>query len=115
MRYIALIYSDHTIDPAYNSAERQQMRDEYGALTQAMVSAGVLCSGAGLEPITTATTVKGREGKTLTAEGPFAETKEQLGGYYVLDCKDLDDAIQWAPRIPAARWGSVEVRPELSM
>jgi hypothetical protein len=115
MRYIALIYSDHALDPAYNSTERERMRDEYGALTQAMASAGVLCAGAGLEPITTATTVKVRNDKTLTTDGPFAETKEQLGGYYVLDCKDLDDAIQWASRIPAARWGSIEVRPELSM
>ena len=70
---------------------------------------------ARLQPTTTATTVRVREGKTLTTDGPFAETREQLGGYYILDCKDLDEAIQWASKIPSARWGSIEVRPELSM
>ena len=80
-----------------------------------MVAAGVLRAGAGLQPTSTATTVRVRESKTLTTDGPFAETREQLGGYYVLDCKDLDEAIAWAEKMPSAKWGSIEVRPELSM
>jgi hypothetical protein len=115
MRYIALIYTNEATDPALDSPERVVMRTEFGALTQQMAGAEVLRAGAGLQPTTTATTVRVREGKTLTTDGPFAETREQLGGYYILDCKDLDEAIQWASKIPSARWGSIEVRPELSM
>ncbi len=115
MRYIALIYTNEASDPAFDSPERAAMRNEFGALTQQMVGADVLRAGAGLQPTSTATTVRVRDGKALTTDGPFAETREQLGGYYVLDCKDLDEAIEWASKIPSARWGSIEVRPELSM
>jgi len=115
MRYIALIYSNEASDPASDSAERANMSQAYGTLTQEMVGAGVLRAGAGLQPTTTATTVRVRDSKTLATDGPFAETREQLGGYYVLDCKDLDEAIAWAEKMPSAKWGSIEVRPELSM
>ena len=115
MRYIALIYANEASDPAFDTPERASMRAEYGTLTQEMVGANVLSAGAGLQPTSTATTVRVRDGKTITTDGPFAETREQLGGYYVLECKDLDEAIQWASKMPTARWGSIEIRPELSM
>lgn len=115
MRYIALIYTDPNLDPPRNTPERARMSDEYAALTQDMAKAGVTSGGAALQATSTATTVRVRDGKTLTTDGPFAETKEQLGGFYLLDCKDLDQAIEWAARIPGARWGSIEIRPELSM
>jgi hypothetical protein len=83
----------------------------YGAFGQAAQEAGVLLGGEGLQPTSTATTVRVRNDETLTTDGPFAETREQLGGYYLLDCKDLDEAIGWAARIPGAQSGSVEVRP----
>ena len=74
-------------------------------------AAGVLVSNDGLSPVTDATTVRVRNGKRLIVDGPFAETHEQLGGYYMLDCKDLDEAIRWAAKIPIAKYGSIEVRP----
>jgi hypothetical protein len=79
--------------------------------TSALREAGVYIGGNALLPTTTATTVRVREGRTLTTDGPFAETKEQLGGYYLLDCNDLDEAIEWAAKIPSVGRGSVEVRP----
>jgi len=115
MRYIALIYTSEPNDPQRDSPERAQMSADYGTLTQELVKAGVMDGGAALQPSSTATTIRVRDGKTLTTDGPFAETREQLGGYYVLNCKDLDEAIHWASKIPGARWGSIEVRPELSM
>jgi hypothetical protein len=87
------------------------MMAAYGAVGEAMQEAGVILGGEGLQPTSTATTVKVRDGETLTTDGPFAETREQLGGYYLLECKDLDDAIGWAARIPGAQHGSIEVRP----
>ena len=83
----------------------------YEAFSRAAADAGVLVGGEGLQPSSTATTVRMRDNETLTTDGPFAETREQLGGYYLLDCSDLDDAIGWAARIPDAAHGSVEVRP----
>jgi hypothetical protein len=79
-----------------------------------METAGVLLSSSGLSPVASATTLRVRAGKTLITDGPFAETHEQLGGYFLLDCKDLDEAIRWAARIPTAEYGSVEVRPQWS-
>jgi hypothetical protein len=74
-------------------------------------AAGVLLANDGLSPVSDATTLRVREGKTLIADGPFAETHEQLGGYYLIDCKDLDEALSWAAKIPSAQYGSIEVRP----
>src|SRR4029078_12577349 len=93
------------------AADRQQMMTDYGAFTQSIVQSGHFKAGDGLQPTTTATTVRVRDGKTLTTDGPFAETREQLGRYYLVEAKDLDTALAIAARIPGARTGSIEVRP----
>jgi hypothetical protein len=111
MRYLLSIYGDET---GWNDATPEQVGaimaayDEFGKKVQA---AGVMLGGEGLQSSNTATTVRVRDGETLTTDGPFAETTEQLGGYYLLECKDLDEAIGWAAQIPGAHNGSVEVRP----
>ena len=85
--------------------------NEYFAYTNALREAGAYVGGEALQDVTTATSVRVRDGETLTTDGPFAETKEALGGYYLLECDDLDEALQWAARCPAAKVGTVEVRP----
>jgi hypothetical protein len=87
------------------------MADAYATFTAEIGKTGVMTSSEGLQPTSTATTVRVREGKTLTTDGPFAETREQLGGVWLFDCKDLDEAIGWAAKMPQARNGSVEIRP----
>jgi hypothetical protein len=105
MRYMLSIYVDPT-------AEGGADMSEWWAYNQAAEKAGVLVGGDALDSPTTATTVRLRGGERLLTDGPFAETKEQLGGYYILDCKDLDEAISWAERIPSLpHFGAVEVRP----
>ena len=89
----------------------KKMLEEYGAFTQSIVQSGNFKAGDRLQPTTTATTVQVRDGKMLTTDGPFAETREQLAGYYLVDAKDLDAALAIAARIPSARVGSIEVRP----
>jgi hypothetical protein len=111
MKFLLTIYADESGWTDASPEDVQRIMEAYGAFGQAAQDAGVLLGGEGLQPTSTATTVRVRDGETLTTDGPFAETREQLGGYYVLDCKDLDDAIGWASRIPDARNGSVEVRP----
>ena len=111
MKYLLTIYGDESAWNDVSPEEGQQIMAAYGAFGQAAQDAGVLLGGEGLQPTSTATTVKVRDGETITTDGPFAETREQLGGYYLLDCKDLDEAIGWAARIPGAQQGSVEVRP----
>ena len=108
MQYLMLIYQD---EKTLAAGDRQAMFKEYGAFTADIVKSGHMRAGDALEPTSTATTVRVREGKTLTTDGPFAETKEQLGGYYLVDAKDLDEAIKIAARIPSAKFGSIEVRP----
>ena len=88
-----------------------EMMKKYFAFTQDAKDKGVYIGGNALQPTTTATTVRVRDGKTITSDGPFTETKEQIGGYYLFECKDLDEAISWAARIPSATNGSIEVRP----
>jgi hypothetical protein len=88
---------------------------EYPSVSRAMKDAGVFVAGARLQPAGSATTVRIREGETLLTDGPFAEIKEQLGGVFLLDCADLDEALRWAATIPVARYGSVEVRPVMGM
>ncbi|HEX5620292.1 MAG TPA: YciI family protein [Solirubrobacteraceae bacterium] len=111
MRYLLSIYGDET---GWNDATPEQVGaimaayDEFGRKVK---DAGVMLGGEGLQTTNTATTVRVRNGETLTTDGPFAETREQLGGYYLLECKDLDEAIRWAAQIPGAQEGSVEVRP----
>jgi hypothetical protein len=108
-RYMALIYSDERA-PA-SPEDVAQIAKEYNAFTEEARRAGVFQAGDGLQPTSTATTVRVRDGRLGTTDGPFAETKEQLGGFYVFECKDLDEAIEWASKIPGARFGSIEVRP----
>ena len=108
MQYILLIYrAETTMSPA----EMGPLHQEYMNFTQDIVKAGKFKAGDPLEPVSTATTVRVRDGKTLTTDGPFAETKEQLGGYYIVEANDLDEAVGIAARIPDARNGSIEVRP----
>lgn len=110
MKYIFLIYDDEKTagnDPA--------IFEEYGKFTAEVQGNGMFQGGDPLHPTSTATTVRVRNSETLTTDGPFAETKEQLGGYYILDCKDLDEAIAYAAKIPSARFGSIEIRPILAM
>jgi hypothetical protein len=111
MQYLLMIYRSEADLGKMSPAERKQMTADYGAFTQSIIQSGHFKAGDGLQPTTTATTVRVREGKTLTTDGPFAETREQLGGYYLVDAKDLDTAIAIAARIPGARTGSIEVRP----
>src|SRR5438045_9549262 len=88
-----------------------QMLSEYGSATEAMAAAGVLVDSGPLQDPGSATTVRVRDGQVVLTDGPFAEIREQLGGYYVLDCTDLDEALSWAAKIPAARYGCIEARP----
>ncbi|PJG51138.1 hypothetical protein CVM73_32650 [Bradyrhizobium forestalis] len=111
MQYLLLIYRNEQKLINMNPTDRQKVSEEYGAYTQSIIQSGHFKAGDGLQPTTTATTVRVREGKTLTTDGPFAETREQLGGYYLVEAKDLDTAISLAARIPEAREGSIEVRP----
>ena len=105
MQYMLLIYSQE------GGPDDPEVMKRYGAFTQEVRDAGKLVAGDRLEPSTAATTVRIRNGETLTTDGPFAETKEQLGGYYILECDNLDEALAYAAKIPAAEHGSVEVRP----
>lgn len=107
MQYMALIYTDPTLTPEMGAS----MNAEYFALNVRMKEAGVMMSGNALHPPATATSLRVRGGKTETMDGPFAETKEHLGGYYLIDCANLDEALKWAAQIPGANFGTVEVRP----
>ncbi len=111
MQYLLLIYRSEAELGQMTPADRQKMTAEYGAFTQSIVQSGHFKAGDGLQPSTTATTVRVRDGKMLTTDGPFAETREQLGGYYLVEAKDLDTALGIAARIPGAKAGSIEVRP----
>jgi hypothetical protein len=111
MNYLLLIYLNEAHLSSLPADERRKVSADYGAFTQSIVQSGHFKAGDGLQPTTTATTVRVRDGKTLTTDGPFAETREQLAGYYLVDAKDLDTALGIAARIPGARTGSVEVRP----
>ncbi len=111
MRYLCLIYEDEKVSANMTEAEMGALFSEYMAFTEAIKKGGQHLGGEALQPIATATTVRVRNGKVSTTDGPFAETKEQLGGYYLINAKDLNDALQVAAKIPAARTGSVEVRP----
>jgi hypothetical protein len=111
MQYLLLIYRNEAELGKMGPADRKQMMTDYGAYTQSIIQSGHFKAGDGLQPTSTATTVRVREGKTLTTDGPFAETREQLGGYYLVEAKDLDTALGLAARIPGARTGSIEVRP----
>ena len=111
MRYMLLIYTDETADQAATPADFDQTMEAYNEFGKWLGEAGIGLGGDALQSVHTATTVRARNGETLTTDGPFAETKEQLGGFYIVDAKDLDQAIEAASRIPGAKYGSVEVRP----
>ncbi len=111
MKYLCLIYDDEKKMAAAPKAEMDAMMAEYGSFTQDIKTSGHMVAGEALQPVHTATTVRVRNGKMSTTDGPFAETKEQLGGFYMIEARDLNDALQVAARIPSARYGSVEVRP----
>ena len=111
MQYLLMIYQNEAEYAKYPDALNGKMLAEYGAFTQSIVQSGHFKAGDRLQPTSTATTVRVRDGKTLTTDGPFAETREQLGGYYIVEAKDLDAAIAIAARIPSAWLGSIEVRP----
>lgn len=111
MKYMLLIYSNQDDIAHYTPEQHKAMVQDWSSLTAELQAAGILISNHGLSAATDATTVRIRDGKTLIADGPFAETHEQLGGYYLIECKDLDEAIGWAKKIPGAKFGTVEVRP----
>ncbi|TYL90886.1 YciI family protein [Bradyrhizobium rifense] len=111
MQYLLLIYRNEAQQGQMEPADYQKLLAEYSAYTQSIVQSGHFKAGDGLQPTKTATTVRVRDGKTLATDGPFAETREQLGGYYLVEARDLDTAIELAARIPGARDGSIEVRP----
>jgi hypothetical protein len=111
MKYAVLIYSDQTIWEKMTDAERSEMLGRYNALSEDLKKRGQYVLGAPLDATTTSSTVRVRDGKTLVTDGPFAETKEQLGGFYVVDVPDLDAALAIAARVPSVFVGSIEVRP----
>ena len=111
MKYMAIIFNDESLYANAKPEEIGAVFAEHGAFGEAAGKAGVFAGGDGLQPSATATTVRVRDGERLLTDGPYAETKEQLGGYYMLECKDLDEALAWAARIPEAKTGSIEVRP----
>ncbi len=111
MQYMLLIYTDPALEPKYGTPEFGAMMAGYNAATAAMRSAGCMVSGDGLQGLHTATSLRLKDGKPETMDGPFAETKEYLGGYYVIDVPDLDAALKYAAMIPSAGYGTVELRP----
>jgi hypothetical protein len=115
MKYILLIHTPEAAFKTDRKADIEQVVDAYGAYTEAMKKAGVMVGADRLQPTTSATTVRVANGKTTVLDGPYAETKEQLGGYYIVDVPDLDAALSWAARCPGASQGAVEVRPIWAM
>lgn len=111
MKYLCLIYDDEKVLASMTKAESEAFMGEYFGFTEAIRKSGQYVAGEALQPVHTATTVRVRGGKTTTTDGPFVETKEQLGGYYLIEATDLNEAIQVAARIPSARTGGIEVRP----
>ena len=114
MKFLAIIYNDESQYADATPEDIAATFQAHGEFGQAATEAGVFGGGEGLQPVATATTVRVRDGDRMLTDGPYAETKEQIGGYYLLDCSDLDDAIGWAARVPGAQNGSVEVRPVMN-
>jgi hypothetical protein len=113
MRYLLLIYESEASWNALSEAEKGRIYGEYMAYRGGLQKGGHYVGGNALQPVATATTVRVRDGKTLTTDGPFAETREQLGGFFLVEAKDLDEAIKLAAGVPGAKMGSIEVRPIL--
>jgi hypothetical protein len=115
MRYALLIYVDENPSVEWTDEQRQTEGAAYGRFTKEIANRGISQGGEPLQSTATATTVRVRDGDVLTTDGPFAETKEALGGFYLVDCKDLDEAIEVASKIPSATHGSIEVRPIMEL
>jgi hypothetical protein len=115
MKYMLLLYGEADAGPQPGSPEFGEMLGEYGKATQQMTADGVLLDSSPLQPVGAATTVRVRAGETEVTDGPYAEIKEMLGGYYLVDVEDLDAALRYAAMIPAAKYGSVEIRPLMQM
>jgi hypothetical protein len=111
MQYALLIYDREADWDAMPEEKRGALFAEYGTFTKGIIDSGHFKAGEALQPVRTATTIRVREGKMLTTDGPFAETREQFGGFYLIEAKDLDEALAIAARIPSAKVGCVEVRP----
>jgi hypothetical protein len=111
MKYMLLIYHDEQVWNRHTEAEHQQIYREYRQLIQKLQSSGQYLGGDQLQPTATASTVRVRDGKQMVTDGPFAETREQIGGFFMIDAKDLDEATSIAAQIPSARMGSIEIRP----
>lgn len=111
MNYMILIYSDPTKEPAYGTPDFDKMMGGYFALNEKLKADGVMRGGEALQRVETATSLRTRNGKVETMDGPFAETREHLGGYYLIDVPDLDAALRYAALVPAAEYGTIEVRP----
>ena len=111
MKYLLLIYQDEKQFAGLSESERQKLYAEYGQLRQELAAKGQFVGGSQLHPVATASSVRVRNGRELITDGPFAETHEQLGGYFLIEAKNLDEALRIAARIPSAREGTVEVRP----
>lgn len=111
MQYLLMIYAAESVVPKSGTGEHDKMMQGYTELAQELEAKGLMKGGHALDSIATATTVRIRNGKAQTTDGPFAETKEQLAGFFLLDCKDLDEAIECAGKIPGASFGSIEIRP----
>ena len=111
MQYMLLIYDEERVLASMSDAERDSFMQEYFVYTQSLRDSGAFVNGDALQPTATATTVTVRDGETITTDGPFAETKEQLGGFYILDCGSMEEAVELASKIPSATYGSIEVRP----
>ncbi len=115
MQYLLMIYGNEAAFAQATPEQMQATMGAYNAFTNEVKAKQVYLGGNPLQPTSTATSVRVRDGKTLTTDGPFAETKEQLGGYYLVNCKDLDEAIEYAAKIPGAMYGTIEVRPIWAM
>jgi hypothetical protein len=114
MKFLLSIYTDESSFADATPEDASKMTAAYSVLTREMEAAGIVLGGEGLQPTSTATTVRVRDGERLLTDGPFAETREALGGFYLIDVDDLDAALGWAAKIPGAAWGSVEVRPVMT-
>ena len=111
MKYLLLMYADESIGANWSLEEMQAAPKTWAEFRKEAAASGALVSSSGVVPGTSTTTVRVRNDKTLITDGPFAETHEQLGGYFLVECNDLDEAIRWAEKIPTAKYGSIEIRP----
>jgi hypothetical protein len=111
MQYMLLIYNDPNVWTTMSEEEQGGVFQAYGTFTEELQASGKMVTGDALQPVDTATSVRVRDGETLTTDGPFAETKEVLGGYYLIDVETLDEALEWGAKIPGATYGTIEVRP----